>query len=587
MSFNQASLAQFRQWAASHFRREGIPEAEGDGYALEFPGLEKRLVTSCYNQNPGHTGIIVPPYPHFVFRMTRSQVIVFLALVWLQVLCQGQSPVEDPVPTVESSGIRIWMREFADIPHSSSSRPFARINQVEPFSLKNKWLGVNDLRGPFFMMNYQGTVIEYLDMRDNFPDFDQSPGLGTGFTSFAAHPEFDQNGKFYTSHTEFGGSGTPTIPLPTDVDEVLQGVITEWTASNPGAIPFSGTKREVLRIELTGTIHGFQEIAFHPEIDESHPDYGLLYICIGEAQTLQRGPLSNIGTIESPISTLFRIDPMGTNSRNGQYGIPPDNPFVGTPAAIEEIWAYGFRNPHRIAWNDLNGDLILTDIGERQIEEINIIEPGKNYGWPYREGPFLLDPEGQTNVVFPIPPDDSGYTYPVAMYDHDDGFAIAGGFVYRGPRHPELAGMFLASDIRSGTLWMVPADDLQQGATVPLKRWFMRDQNNYIVQPKLMVGNLNVSSARTDLRIGTDHFGEIYILTKQDAKIRKLVTEGEPQDGLGIFEGYPWANNWVDTGPFLGWANVLHYPWVWLELSGKYIYATPSPSPGGWVYWPK
>jgi glucose/arabinose dehydrogenase len=513
--------------------------------------------------------------------MKRKIPILTLLAVILSTNLIGQTPVDNPVPNVQSSRIAVWLRDFAEVPYSSGSRPFARINQVEPFSAANKWLGVNDLRGPFFMVNYQGAVTEYLDMREYFPNFDQSPGLGTGFTSFAAHPEFDQNGKFYTSHTEFGGSGAPTIPLPVDVNEILQGVVVEWTADDPTNPSFSGTRRELLRIELTGTIHGFQEIAFHPGIDESHPDYGLLFICIGEAQTLQKGPLSNIGTMGSPISSLFRIDPMGTNSVNAQYGIPGDNPFVGVANAVEEIWAYGFRNPHRIAWNDLNGDLILTDIGERQIEEINIIEPGRNYGWPYREGPFLLDPDGQTDVVYELPGDDSGYTYPVAMYDHDDGFAIAGGFVYRGPRHPELAGNFLASDIRSGALWMVPADELQQGSTVPLLEWFIRDQNG-IINPYTMVGN----TARTDLRIGTDHFGDIYILTKQDAKIRKLVAAGESPEGLGIFEGYPWTDFWVDTGEFVGWANVLDYPWVWLEGQGKYIYAAPTNAPSGWVYWP-
>ncbi|MEX0332223.1 MAG: sorbosone dehydrogenase family protein [Puniceicoccaceae bacterium] len=307
----------------------------------------------------------------------------------------------------------------------------------------------------------------------------------------------------------------------------------------------------------------------------------MLFICIGEAQTLQRGPLSNIGTIESPIGTVFRIDPMGNNSVNGQYGVPADNPFVGTPGAVEEILAYGFRNPHRIAWNKQTGDMLLVDIGERQIEEINLIEPGKNYGWPYREGPFLLDPDGITDIVYELPPDDSGYTYPVAMYDHDDGRAISGGFVYRSDRIPDLKDQFLASDIRDGTLFLVPADELQQGTQTPLKEWFMRDDRG-VINAYNMVGTTN----RTDLRIGEDHFGEIYILTKQDAKIRKLISTGEPQSGYGIFEGYPWVQQWVDSGAFLGWANVANYPWVYLESLGKYGYAAPSDSPTGWMYLP-
>jgi hypothetical protein len=495
----------------------------------------------------------------------------------------AQTIVDDPVPGPTNSGIFVWKREFAEIPRTSNSRPYARINQVEPFSAANRWLGVNDLNGPLYMVNYQGTPTEYLDLRDEFPELVTSPGLGTGFTGFAAHPEYDQNGIFYTSHTEGPNDGTPTIPLPNSVSERLQGVITEWTADNPTSPVFSGTKRELLRIDLTGTIHGFQEIAFRPGIPADHPDYGLLFICIGEAQTLQRGPLSNIGTIESPISTLFRIDPMGTNSRNGQYGIPADNPYVGTPGAVEEIWAHGFRNPHRIAWDNVNDHLLLTDIGERQIEEINLIEPGLDYGWPVREGPFVLDPDGNTDVVFELPPDDAGYTYPVAMYDHDDGFAIAGGFVYRSDRIPELDGMFLASDVKNGKLFLVPADELEQGKQTPLQRWFLRDANNILIDPYTMVG----SSNRTDLRIGQDHFGQAYILTKQDAKIRKLIREGEPDAGYGIFEGYPWADFWIDTGSFMGWVYAGDYPWVWVSDLQKHIYAAPSDQPSGYIYMPK
>lgn len=493
----------------------------------------------------------------------------------------AQTVVEDPAPPVKIERVFVWKREFAEFPRTGSG-PVNRINQVEPFSKGNGWLGVNDLNGPFYVVNYQGTVREYVDLRDVFPDFVSSPGAGTGFTSFAAHPEFDENGIFYTSHTDRGGSGNPTLALPGAVNEALQGVITEWTASDPAAPVFEGTRREILRIDLTGTIHGFQEIAFRPDIPETHPDYGLLFICIGEAQTLQRGPLSNIGTIESPMGTLFRIDPMGSGSVNGEYGIPADNPFVGVPAAVEEILAYGFRNPHRIAWDNQNDHLILTDIGERQVEEINLIQPGGNYGWPDREGPYLLDPDGNTDVVYELPPDDTGYSYPVAMYDHDEGYAIAGGFVYRGERIPGLTGMFLASDIRTGSLYMLEADSLEAGTLSPLKRWFLRDENG-IVDPLAMVG----SSSRTDLRIGRDHFGEIYVLTKRDGVVRKLIHESEPQSGYGIFEGYPWIQRWIDTGSFIGFVEVSKYPWTWVDRLGKYVYAAPSEAPSGWIYFPR
>ena len=494
----------------------------------------------------------------------------------------GQEVVDDPAPDVRNGRAFIWIRDFAELPRSESGARVNRINQVEPFSRANGWLGVNDLNGPFHMVNYQGTAHEYVDLRDVFPELRTSPGAGTGFTSFAAHPEFDRNGKFYTAHTEAPNSGTPTLPLPEPGSEDLQGVVTEWIADDPAGETFAGTRRELLRIDITGTIHGLQEIAFRRGIEKSHPDYGLLYICSGEGQILQYGPLANTGTPFSPLGTLLRIDPEGTDGPNGAYGIPPDNPYADGSGGLPEVWAYGFRNPHRIAWDNTNDHLLITDIGERQVEELNLIEPGRHYGWPVREGPYLLDPDGNTDVVYELPPDDEGYTYPVAMYDHEEGFAIAGGFVYRNARIPELKDRFLASDIRSGDLFMVPADELEQGEVTPFRHWFLRDENG-VVDPYEMVGG----RSRTDLRIGTDPFGEIYILTKQDGRVRKLISPGEPQAGYGLFEGYPWTENWVDAAGFLGWSYVGHYPWVYLQRLGKFIHAAPSEEPEGWVFVPR
>src|SRR5437868_8383289 len=107
---------------------------------------------------------------------------------------------------------------------------------------------------------------------------------------------------------------------------------------------------------------------------------------------------------------------MGRNSANGHYGIPPDNPFAHSQNTKElgEIYAYGFRNPHRIAWNK-SGKMLVFNIGQANIESVNLILPGHNYGWPTREGNFLFDPNGDLSKVYPLPANDSIYkiTYPV------------------------------------------------------------------------------------------------------------------------------------------------------------------------------
>ncbi|MBK6480421.1 MAG: PQQ-dependent sugar dehydrogenase [Saprospiraceae bacterium] len=107
---------------------------------------------------------------------------------------------------------------------------------------------------------------------------------------------------------------------------------------------------------------------------------------------------------------MFRIDPNSQNqtarpSKNGHYGIPLSNPFASDPGAIGELYAYGFRNPHRITWTQ-KGQLLLSNIGHGDIEALDWVRPGQDYGWPYMEGEFVIDPFGDlTKVYAPIATD--------------------------------------------------------------------------------------------------------------------------------------------------------------------------------------
>src|SRR5690606_3443857 len=104
-------------------------------------------------------------------------------------------------------------------------------------------------------------------------------------------------------------------------------------------------------------------------------------------------------------SSILRIDPEGTDSPNGKYGIPASNPFVGVEGKAGEVYAYGFRNPNRILW-DSEGNMFATDIGQHSVEELNRIEKGKFYGWPIREGRFIINPYGNFRDVFALQPGD-------------------------------------------------------------------------------------------------------------------------------------------------------------------------------------
>ncbi|RKX32474.1 MAG: hypothetical protein DRP71_11975 [Verrucomicrobia bacterium] len=440
-----------------------------------------------------------------------------------------RAQISNPLPPVPWSNVTLLLEYFSEVPASNSSYPKARINHLKPAGDGTGRLFANDLNGRMYLVS-EGASSLYLDLKGLTSTFKSAPGLGTGFTSFSFHPDYATNGKLYTSHSENPGSGTPDFDLPNTSDSVaLQGVIIEWTATDPTADVFAGTRRELLRVNLSGTIHGMQEIEFNLSAKSGDADYGMLYICMGDGGSTISGYPENTSRLDSHQGTILRIDPMGTSSANGNYGVPTDNPWAsdGDAETYGEIWAYGFRNPHRITW-DTGGDHIMltAGIGERNIEEVNMVEPGNHYGWNHREGTFVINsewvhkPENGSNYdIFPLPPDDDtyGYTYPVAQYDHDEGLAIAGGYIYRGSSAPDLVGKYLFGDITDGVLYFVEAGDLVQGSQAPIEKFRIKLDGN----PTSMQGIIGRS--RTDIRFGYDEEGELYITEKQKGKIYKIV----------------------------------------------------------------
>ena len=101
------------------------------------------------------------------------------------------------------------------------------------------------------------------------------------------------------------------------------------------------------------------------------------------------------------LGKVLRIDPHGDNSANGAYGVPADNPFVRC-AGADEIFAYGFRNRYRVSFDRDHGRLIVADVGQRDIEEVDFVTAGGNFGRPVKEGTFLFDnggPAGDGSVT--------------------------------------------------------------------------------------------------------------------------------------------------------------------------------------------
>jgi glucose/arabinose dehydrogenase len=178
------------------------------------------------------------------------------------------------------------------------------------------------------------------------------------------------------------------------------------------------------------------------------PD-GMLYLSIGDggAANDPRGAGQNLSTM---LATVIRIDP-STASDTKPYSIPSDNPFVDVEGAKPEIWAYGLRNVWRMSFDEKTGQLIGGDVGQNKWEEIDVITRGGNYGWNLREGKHRFS---RSKVEPHSPPID-----PVVEYPRSDGISVTGGHVYRGKAKPELEGVYLYADYRSGRIWGIRIDE--------------------------------------------------------------------------------------------------------------------------------
>ncbi len=422
------------------------------------------------------------------------------------------NPIVAKIPT---SDLTLVLEEWLTVPASATAGAKARINKMLPLGKDRLFL--IDLRGKMYEIQNQA-VKEYMDMKSFFPDFIDNPGHGSGLGSFAFHPEFNKNGLFYTVHTESAHAKPADFAIPDSIKSAMQGVVTEWKVDQPSAKEFSGSKREILRADMVTQAHGMQELTFNPLAKMGEADYGMLYLGIGDGGAALRGyPFlcDNNGQIWSAV---LRIDPLGKNSANGQYGIPSDNPFVEDPTAQGEVWATGFRNPHRIAWDETgSGKMFITNIGQHSVEELNLGKAGANYGWPKREGDFLFDVEANPEFVYPLPADDAGFTYAPVQYDHDEGNAISGGFVYAGKSFPELKGKYIFGDIPRGTIFYADVAAIEDGQQAPIYK-LQIEFNGELTD----IGTI-ADDIRVQLRLGLDNEGELYLFTKSNGVIYKVV----------------------------------------------------------------
>ena len=448
--------------------------------------------------------------------------------------------LSDPIPDVIQPGVSVGIELVALLPDTTADvndgrNTDTRINFFRQTTDGRRF--VNDQRGVIYELDSSGTPTEYLNTRDTFTRDIYTGSLASGLTSFDFHPDFANNGLFYTIHTETpNGSPTPdTIPATFNLSDVsFHQIVTEWTASSPAAGVFAGPRREILRVGSTGSnaIHPLGDASFNPTALVGDADYGMLYVAGGDWAISGLDRFDALQRTDTLAGTMLRIDPTSPSVSGGiaglgDYTIPADNPFAndGDPGTFGEIYAYGFRNCHRISWDE-SGNLFGMDIGQNQIEEVNIILPGSNYGWGEREGTFLNGQAvagGEKSEVFPATSSPL-FRDPVAQYDHDEGAAICGGFAYTGTLVPELEGKFVFGDIVNGRLFytdlaeMLAADDGDNSTVAVVQELQLRVGGN--IQTLQQITN----TGRVDLRLGRDNDGEIIVLSKGDGSVRRLVT---------------------------------------------------------------
>ena len=317
----------------------------------------------------------------------------------------------------------------------------------------------------------------FLDIRGRVNDRGNEEGL----LGLAFDPDYASSGLFYVYYS---------------ASNPRRSVISRFsvTTGDPSrADPAS--EHVILEVGQPYANHNGGMLAFGPD--------GFLYISLGDggAGGDPQGNGQNPGTL---LGAILRIDPR-TPSDGNRYSIPPDNPFVDSSDFREEIWAYGLRNPWRFSFDSgvdgegtgsQKGQLWVGDVGQNAWEEVDIILPGRNYGWNIMEG-FHCYPPSVSSC------DQVGLEPPIVEYPLSGGnCAVTGGYVYRGSRLPALYGAYVYGDFCSGRIWAL-----------------RHDGQRVTDHALLLDSSLDISS------FGQDAAGELYILSF-DRRIYRLKPTG-------------------------------------------------------------
>lgn len=318
------------------------------------------------------------------------------------------------------------------------------------------WVGAPpDGSGRMFVVEQQGmvycfdndaqtsTTSTFLDVRSEVL-FDAGE---QGLVGFAFHPDYATNGVFYTY---------ASIPSPRRTR------LSRWTVSSDPNAADPASEKILLEIAQPYTNHNGGTIAFGPD--------GMLYLSTGDGGS-GNDPEGHAQDLTSLLGKILRLTPDGS--------IPADNPFVGgTAGERAEIWAYGVRNPFRMAFDRVTGTLWLGDVGQNAREEVDILQRGGNYGWRVYEG--------TRSNINPSSLPASSFQAPVLDYSHSEGSCVIGGTVYRGPTLASLVGAYVYGDFVTGRVWALVHDGTQ------------------------LISNAQITQMNSPSAFGEDETGELY-----------------------------------------------------------------------------
>jgi glucose/arabinose dehydrogenase len=266
-----------------------------------------------------------------------------------------------------------------------------------------------------------GTTTTFLDVTTKV----SQTGSERGLLGLAFHPQFSTNGYFFINYTRTSDGAT---------------IIARYKANDGNLTGNVSSERILLTVAQPYTNHNGGMIEFGPD--------GFLYIGMGDGGS-SNDPQARAQNLTTYHGKLLRIDPdvSGDNS-NPAYAIPSSNPFFGPTTGLDEIYAYGFRNPWRWSFDRATGELWLADVGQFAIEEVNKVTIGGNYGWRIYEGTQCTNIEPANCVA-------SNYTMPIFEYNHSNSrCSITGGYVYRGNRGTFPKGTYIYGDYCTGEIFV-------------------------------------------------------------------------------------------------------------------------------------